>query len=172
MWDEANYTLHAYDFIGITEKMDESLVVLMLLLNLPMADILYYSAKTSDNLYIDPSTKNQCIKLQPSRVSDSMRTFFATPTWQERIYSDELLYHAASQSLERTIDQLGRSIVQANVVKLQQAQALVVERCRGKIRMECEVEGEAPRKEFDCFHHDMGCGMDCLDQVATELDLW
>jgi hypothetical protein len=47
----------------------------------------------------------------------------------------------------------------------------VVERCRGKIKMECEVEGEPPNKEFDCLHHDMGCGMTCLDRVAAELGL-
>ena len=43
--DELNFVLQEYDFIGVTERLDESLVVLMLLLRLPMADVLYYTSK-------------------------------------------------------------------------------------------------------------------------------
>jgi Galactose-3-O-sulfotransferase len=170
--DEVSYLMTEYDFIGITERLDESLVVLGMLLRLPMSDLLYYSAKASDNFYIDPETKNRCIVLQPSVVSPGMEDFFRGAAWKHRIYSDAVLYRAAQRSLDLTIDALGRDEVLARVEQLQSAQRLVVERCRGKVKMECEVEGYPPNREFDCFHHDMGCGMSCLDHVATELKLW
>jgi hypothetical protein len=170
--DEAAYVLNEYDYIGITERLDESLVVLGMLLNVPLGDLLYYSAKASDNFYIDPETKNKCIVIQRSVVSPGMKEFFVTQEWKDRVYSDAILYRAAERSLDRTIDVLGRDEVEERVRRLRDAQELVVKRCRGKIKMECEVEGNPPNKEFDCLHHDMGCGMTCLDQVATELDLW
>jgi Galactose-3-O-sulfotransferase len=170
--DEVSYLMNEYDFIGITERLDESLVVLGMLLRLPLSDLLYYSAKASDNFYIDPETKNRCIVLQPSVVSPGMEEFFQGDAWKHRVYSDALLYRAAQRSLDRTIDSLGRDKVRERVEQLRSAQKLVLERCRGKVRMECEVEGDPPHREFDCLHHDMGCGMSCLDQVATELRLW
>lgn len=170
--DEVSYLMGEYDFIGITERLDESLVVLGMLLHLPLSDLLYYSAKASDNFYIDPETKNKCIVLLPSVVSPGMEAFFRSDAWKHRIYSDALLYRAAQRSLDRTIEALGPEMVRERVERLRAAQRLVVERCRGTVRMECEVEGDPPNGAFDCLHHDMGCGMSCLDQVATELDLW
>jgi hypothetical protein len=44
-----NQILSDYDFIGITERMAESAVALMMLLGVNMGDILYLSAKGSIN---------------------------------------------------------------------------------------------------------------------------
>ena len=41
--------LDNYDFIGVTDRFDESLVVLQLLLGLETSDILYLSSKKSGN---------------------------------------------------------------------------------------------------------------------------
>ena len=46
--DEVEFTnkiLEDYNFIGVTERMNESLVVLSMLLNLELIDILYFGSK-------------------------------------------------------------------------------------------------------------------------------
>jgi hypothetical protein len=43
-----NAILHDYNFIAITERMNESIVALMMLLHLTISDVLYLSAKTTD----------------------------------------------------------------------------------------------------------------------------
>jgi Sulfotransferase family len=170
---ELNFVLQEYDFIGVTERLDESLVVLMLLLKLPMADVLYYSSKVHSGLFArGPGTK--CFYLQPSSVSDEMRSFFASEAWSRKIRSDMTLYRAVNRSLDMTIDALGRHRVEIELARFRQAQALVRQRCQGKVQMPCDKEGDMARpvEETGCLVGDVGCGMECLDEVATELELW
>jgi Galactose-3-O-sulfotransferase len=170
---ELNFVLKEYDFLGVTERLDESLVVLMLLLKLPMADVLYYSSKVHSGLFArGPGTK--CIYLQPSTVSDEMRSFFASDAWNRKIRSDMTLYRAVNRSLDMTIDALGRHRVETELARFRRAQALVRQRCQGKVQMPCDKEGDMARpvEETGCLVGDVGCGMECLDEVATELELW
>ena len=43
--DDVSKIFHSYDFFGLTETLEESLVVLMMLLDLDINDILYLSSK-------------------------------------------------------------------------------------------------------------------------------
>ncbi len=52
--------LKDYDFIGITERMDETLVVLSLLLDLPLSDVLYLKAKGSGG-FDDGRHNKKCV---------------------------------------------------------------------------------------------------------------
>jgi hypothetical protein len=58
----------SYDFIAITERMDESAVELQMLLGLPLADVLYLNAKTSggyeDIVAASNSSSTQCRRIQ------------------------------------------------------------------------------------------------------------
>jgi Galactose-3-O-sulfotransferase len=170
---EINFVLKEYDFVGVTERLDESLVVLMLLLRLPMADVLYYSSKVHSGLFArGPGTP--CIYLQPSTVTKEMESFFASDVWNDKVRSDRALYRAVHRSLDLTMDALGRNRVEAQLARFRHAQARVRERCQGKVQMPCDREGDTalPVEETGCLVGDVGCGMDCLDGVATELGLW
>jgi hypothetical protein len=171
--EHANQILQHYNFIGATERIDESLVVLSMLLDLPLADILYVSAKRNGG-YDDGAFRNTCYKIQPSFVSPGMKEYFASDTWTNLIRPEVALFQAVNRSLDLTIDLLGRQAVQTRVVEYRQALALVNERCTpDTVNLPCTKDGiRRFDKDIDCYAEDLACGMSCLDQVATELDLW
>ncbi|GAX25559.1 hypothetical protein FisN_28Hh028 [Fistulifera solaris] len=165
----AQEILQEYNFIGITERLDESLVVLMLLLQLPMSDILYVPAKQSGASYDSNGKYRKCNFLQPSILTPDMQAFLESDDWYNEIKYDLMLYNAANRSLDLTIDQLGRDHVQEQVQRFRQAQQSVRERCHPVLP--CDDAGNF-RPDADCLWKDSACGMMCLDKVATELDLW
>lgn len=168
----AQKILRDYDFIGITERLDETVVVLMMLLRVPMADVLHLSTKTSGG-YDDGQFGNKCFAIPKSNVSSTVQEFFASDEWQAYIAPERALYQAANASLDRTIDSLGRSDFERQLKKFRWAKAVVESKCAPIVKFPCSSTGERRLpNETDCLSADLGCGFNCLDQVATELDLW
>ena len=170
----ANHILRTYNFIGVTERMDESFVVLMMLLRLKIADILYLSAKTRGG-YDDAGGKSvkTCTYIWPSFVSTGMKEYFSSKEWRERIRYDVFLYEAVNRSLDLTIDQLGRERFHAQLHIFQTAQQAAHERCLPHTKFPCDESGQFHDKNStDCIWNDSGCGTTCLDKLATELNLW
>lgn len=160
--------LNDYHFIAITERLDESLVVLQLLLHLNTADILYLSAKHQGS-FDDGAGKKHCYYIPPSFVSPEMQHFFTSPEWQTRIQYDQLLYQAANQSLDLTIDHLGPPFATA-LQQFRQAQRVIQQRCLPRAISPCS-SGGTYHNVTNCLWNDSGCANDCIDQVATELGL-
>jgi hypothetical protein len=171
--EELNFIMTEYDFIGVTERLDETLIVFMLLLHLPMSDILYYSSKIQGDLF-SRQVGQPCLRLQRRKLTLNMKAFLESPKWKAKVESDNMLYRAANVSLDKTIHSLGRGKVAAELGRFQKAQTVVNERCRGRVVMPCDEEGQLSRPvhETGCLIEDIACGMDCLDEVATELQLW
>lgn len=176
--NETNMVLKEYDFIGLVERFDESLVVLKMLLGLELSDILYLSGKVSGGLVPLPSLqfprKFVCGKTRRPSLTDHMRAFFESQPWQRHVLADRLLYEAVNRSLDLTIDHLGRSEVERNLALFQQANQLAADRCKEPtVRFACHEPGRPPRNEknTDCYVRDLGCGMACLDSIAEELGL-
>jgi hypothetical protein len=170
--DIINKIMADYDFIAVTERMDESVVVLMMLLNLQMADVLYLNAK-GNGKYDDGAHNNKCHFIQSSVVSPGMKDFFRDPRWQHKVLWDSLLHQAANRSLDLTIDRLGRLEFEANLEKFTSAQKVARERCLPKEVFPCTSKGVLQKNAASlCLWADSGCGNDCLDEVATELGLW
>lgn len=167
----ANYILKSYDFIGIMERLDESLVVLMMQLNLKMADILYLSAKGRGGYDAAGGPTKTCTYIWPSFVSPAMQEHFASDEWQNYITYDTLLYQAVNRSLDMTIDKLGRDSFNEKIAKFKHAQSIALTRCLPTAVFPCDARGEYNSKT-DCLWKDSGCGATCLDEVATELNLW
>jgi hypothetical protein len=162
--------LNDYDFIGITERMDESAVVLMMLLNLRLADILFLDAKSSGG-YDDGGGDRKCHLIQKSTVSEGMNKYFAKPSWQRIVGPDKMLYTAANKALDLTIDQLGRNEFEENLTRFRRAQTIARNRCIQREVFPCTSKG-AINPNKNCLWKDSGCGSDCLDEIATELDIW
>jgi hypothetical protein len=170
--EAAQEILKEYDFIGITERLDESVVVLMILLNLKMGDILFLSSKAKGT-YDAYGMNGKCTYIQPSFVSDGMQEALESKTWQNEVQYDQALYVAANQSLDLTIDRLGRENVEKELVRFQKAKQLIAERCEPTTVFPCDQNGQPHTdKDTDCLWKDSGCGTECLDSVATDLDLW
>lgn len=166
--EHANDIMQHYNFIGLTERIEESLVVLSMLLNLPLADVLSVSAKRSGGY------DGMCIKIHPSFVSPGMKEHFASDAWTNLMRPEIALFEAVNRSLDLTIDSLGRPAVQARVIRYREAMAVVNEQCTSDtIKMPCTRDGvRRTENETDCYFQDLACGMDCLDQVANNFKLW
>lgn len=156
-----------YDFVAVTERLHESLVVLQLLLDIPLADILYISSKQSGG-YDDGAFRDRCFAIPPANVSSGIKDYLASDEWRDYIAPEVALYNAADASLTATIEMLGVGRVQAQVWRLERALELVHQRC--KPRLPCDEQGHK-RNETDCLWSDLGCGFDCLDAIADELHL-
>jgi hypothetical protein len=83
---DINYTqivrdiLHDYDFIGVTERMDESLVVLSYLMDLSLDEILYVKNPRASGGWGTHTADRPCIYVTPSFVSPGMERWFAGDT--------------------------------------------------------------------------------------------
>lgn len=167
--------INQYNFLGVTERFDESMVVLAMILNRPLADVLYISAKTSGN-YDDGEFGNRCIQIQHTYVPPKVQTFLEKdPEWLLYIEPEQELYRAVNRSLDLTIEALGASRVRVQLTRFRHAQQVVAQRCPtdSVVNIPCTSQGERiPHNETDCLQGDMGCGFECLDRVATMLDLW
>jgi len=175
--------LRDIDFIGITERMDESLVALSLLWGLPLGDVLYMSAKTSGGY---DGGGQGCRKIQPapSPLDVDMQQLLKSHFFQNLTKWDRVVYQLANQSLDLTIEQtIGRDKFDPALIQFQQALQVVHERCGGEVVTPCSNGGvrepgsDAVGKPYpptttDCLALDSGCGYMCLDDVATELGLW
>eukprot|EP00934_Nitzschia_sp_Nitz4_P001008 Nitzschia sp. Nitz4//scaffold37_size175936//40140//41486//NITZ4_002033-RA/size175936-processed-gene-0.178-mRNA-1//1//CDS//3329549749//1008//frame0 len=167
----ANRIMKDYDFIGITERFDESVVAMQLLLNLTTGDVLYTNSKSSGG-FDDGMSNNGCTYIVPSFVSPGMEQYFKrSGKWRNMTYADTLLYQAANRSLDLTIDRLGRDRFDRELMKFRQAMKYVEELCVPKARFPCSSAGH-PTDEFHCHWFDSGCGMSCLDDVANDLNLY
>jgi hypothetical protein len=170
--ETANQILDEYDFIGVTDRMDESAVALMMLLNLRMADILYVSTKTKGS-YDAGKGNGSCTYIEPSFVSEGMQNFFDSDFWRDQIRQDLALYEAVNKSLDLTIDRLGRTGFEANVARFRQAKKMIAIHCLPNVTFPCMDGGKYnPPNKTDCLWKDSGCGTGCLDEIATKLDLW
>ena len=108
--------ISSYDFIGVTERMDESLVVLMILLDMELTDILYLSSKRNGFAFTSDKQGNlKCIEVARKQESKAMEAYFKSTHWEATNEEDILLFQAANESLDRTIEALGRDIFNENL---------------------------------------------------------
>lgn len=187
----ANRIIQDYDFIGVTERIDEvcnvmthhwcvdktsidptlltpsqSFVALAMILRIPLSDVLYLSAKMNGG-YDD-----HCFFIQPSSLTTGMKTYLESDEWKETIQEDLELYKAANRSLDMTIDRLGRAQFESNLAQYKAALKEANDRCRDRTVFPCTKDGDkVPAGKTDCLWSDAGCGAICLDEVATDMQL-
>jgi hypothetical protein len=138
-----------------------------------MSDVLFLSAKSKGS-YDDAGYKDRCTYIWKSFITPGMQEFFQSEEWQGRVQADLALYQAANRSLDMTIDKLGRTAFEKNLIKYQHAREIVRERCLPGRVFPCNEAGKRStrKNETDCLWKDSGCGTGCLDEVSTELGLW
>lgn len=157
-----------YNFIGITERMHESLVCLQMILNLTISDILYLSAKQNGG-FDDGLSGGRCYYIMPTYISPSIKKHLESDVWKQYTKGDNLLYATVNRSLDLTIDALGRKQFQIKLQQYQAALQFAQSKCNN-VTFPCSPGGVLNDKH-DCYLWDSGCGYTCLDQVAKDLGL-
>jgi len=159
-----------YNFIGVAERLDESLVVLSLLLGLKLGDILYLTSNLGND-YDSSAYDGRCPKT-PSFVTPEMEMFSRNEEWQSLAEFDNLLIQQVHRKLDQTIDHLGRDKVKQVLVKFRAARSEATRRCIQRTIFPCNANGTKNKGgEIECVHGSVACGMNCLDEVAIDYNV-
>ena len=166
--DNVKAVMEAYDFIMVTERMDESVVALQLLLGTEVGDMMSTPAKVSGGWdYFHTG----CVEMKRSFVSPGVRAFLLSDEWHAKNYGDFLLYYAANKSLDLTIDYLGKDRFDVALAEYQRLMALVDKICSPQLVSQCSSDGIAQIElaTSQCYAFDEGCGYYCIDELLLNL---
>lgn len=151
-----------YNFIAVTERMEESLVVMKLLWGLEDGDIIVTSVKQSGEWSYDWDKPETCFHVPKIKPSSAVQEYLDRK-FRKRNY-DFVLYDYANRSLDATIESLGRERVQREVEKYRGLKERALRYCKDKIRLPCSDEGEWQADYVEsCFEDDIGCGYQCIN---------
>ena len=142
--------LDGYDFVGVQEYMDESLVALKMILGLELTDILYVSSKANGGF------DELCHYIVPPFLSLGMKAYFNSTVWSNRYSVDELLYQSAVESQQ----------FEAELQKYHQAQELVNNHCPPAFV--CDAAGKRNGASSGCLRWDLGCWYLCIESPEFE----
>ena len=79
---------------------------------------------------------------------------------------DLMLYRAASASLDRTIEALGRAKFERELSALKEGLALAIKNCRDRVQGLCTEGGEHVKFEnTTCYIWSEGCDHDCVNEL-------
>jgi len=145
-----------------------------MLLGVPIADILHLRAKQRGGWDDAGGRKDTvCTYIWPSFVSPGMQEFLDSEEWHNKSHWDRVFYNAVNRSLDLTIDRLGRKDFEEKLALYKRAKELSNDKCLQRTTFPCSAGGiYTPHEQTDCMWGDSACGVECLDEVATELNLW
>jgi len=156
--------LASYGFVGVTERFDESLLLLARRLGVGLNDILYVSGKVSGS-GVDFTT-GRAIPRHPPLGQESEKVQQAA----KRIYGggpDERFLKAANRALDRDIVSYGRGF-EADLAEYRQRLAVVARACQSVYE---RAISDANSSDAGCLYRDVGCGQPCID-AAVESFQW
>eukprot|EP00039_Didymoeca_costata_P019779 m.338900 g.338900 ORF g.338900 m.338900 type:complete len:293 (-) comp18587_c0_seq1:281-1159(-) len=134
-----------YDFIAITERFDESVLLLKFLLpGLTLRDLLYIKAKDSSKVYT--SHQKNFASLPPK-----VRQFFASEKFKFASKCQWEIWRIANQMIDERISKIDNFSLEL----------LHFRRMVQKAERECFSQESLK----DCFWQDNGCGVRCLDNL-------
>ena len=161
--------LRSYNFIGTLERLDESLVLLQIIMGLKPSDVIPLTAKQSTRENeLDMNSRGQCNTYVKSFVSPGVKAFLDSYVYFRRYHeSDYMLYEAVDKSMDATIDLLGRVYFETQLENFRRAKKFAEENNCTYVSP-CLSEGVLrPWKDITqmCYLADAGCGHNCLDQL-------
>jgi len=165
--------INGYDFLAVTERMEESLVVLSMLARIPLTDVVVFNSKVAGG-YDDGKYAQRCVKLKKKWTTPKIEEFILGD-YQSANKDDYLLYNAAQRSLDKTIDFLGRQLVEEKVELLKILQQQNEDKCSRNTTMPCPApeDDEDKLREHtrltyeSCYFGDVGCGHTCTEKLFT-----
>jgi len=149
----------AYNFIGVVERMDESLVVMKLLYGFEDAAMIVFGSKQSGSF--DDGLTGMCKAIHKSYTTQDVDEHLAEGGTYRKTNEDYFLYAVANRNLDRTIDVLGRKRVAREVIRHRTLSELANKSCLANTIFPC-TKDKAPRNnENHCYASDWGCGHKC-----------
>eukprot|EP00040_Diaphanoeca_grandis_P034483 m.213856 g.213856 ORF g.213856 m.213856 type:complete len:331 (-) comp33160_c1_seq4:909-1901(-) len=148
-----------YNFVGVTDRFDESMVVLADIMGLSFKDILYLTAKNSSNSKpTGAGDVRNHIKMhrhpplseEPSEVRDiaTSNEFRKSNAWSLEFYK------LAHKSLDNHINIMGKELFALKLAKYRVVLVAAQQKCVSR-------DSDVPK----CYYNDHGCGYECLDKV-------
>ena len=160
--------IDGFDFLGIVERMDESLVLLSCILDIPVSDVLYTNAKVAGG-YMIKSKESECRQIGTHRpLEPVIQAFLDSDEWSEIMKFDNLLYDAVNRSIDYTIEHvIGQNKFDVKMKEFLAAKDKVDEHCTHKFMPKCNSNGtKIPKdQQSKCYEGDVGCGYECLDEL-------
>ncbi len=142
----AQQTVNSYDFIGLTERFTESMLVIAYHFDLSIGDILFVRAKDSHELKIDKAGRkwvpNAGYASQTASSQAMLDKFNATS------HMDNLIWTMANNKLDNAIKKL--PCFRENLALYRLVLSMVSNQC--------------PHQD-DCYWRDNGCGLTCMDAI-------
>ena len=142
--------------------MDETLVVLQMLLNLTTKDILYTRVHGLSGTFTNGDDDRPCFWVTRPFLTPGIEEFFNSHVCQQLLEDDLRLYHAVNASLDRTIEALGRKEVARNLQKLSGGWVEFV----GCAMMQVN---ELDVMKTSCYIWSEGCDHKCINQLGRHL---
>jgi hypothetical protein len=174
-----DFVLERYSFIGLVERMDESLAVMKLLWNVEIGDLMVLSAKQAGE-YDDGRYQGKCAKIvrpadyfhrgaKEQRLCKRIEHYLATSFHSNNL--DYQLYRAANASLDMTIAMLGTINVDRVVGQLRSLRQRVESECQDEAVFPCSSNGtlQLELSAKNCYWYDSGCGYPCVDRVIRRI---
>mmetsp|Transcript_738 Transcript_738/g.1364 ORF Transcript_738/g.1364 Transcript_738/m.1364 type:complete len:170 (+) Transcript_738:840-1349(+) len=157
--------LRAMIFLIVVERIDESLVVLQMLLGLDAGDMLTLDSKVQGG-YAHTKTSG-CFLNVKSDLSPIVKKHLSSDVWFAKNYGDYVLHAAANASLDKTIDALGRARVKEAVAEFRRLSKLANKECSSRAYFPCSKDGKEQLKKSrkSCYQKDFGCGHACIDKM-------
>ena len=168
-----NQIFARYNFLGIVERMEESLAVMKLLWGLQAYDLIVLDDENNDQakMWDDPNFYHYCQRKPHAFVTRRMNHYLHRGHYVMN-NPDILLYHAANRSLDKTIQRLGQDRVDETIQEIRKLQQTVQAACQHKVIYPCSEEGFWRKEESlaNCYKGGTtGCGYQCIDQVLLNL---
>lgn len=171
--ERVRQALAGYNFVIVTERMDESLVAMSLLLGIGVGDVLVTASKVAGSRYhlVKPNgAPLTCLPTIKSFVSPAVQEYLASHEWRAPNYGDYLFYQAANQSLDLTIERtIGRERFDKAYSEYLDLKRREEEQCAPHVVFPCSNDGQPQPKlaRDSCYfrHYDFGCGYKCIDAM-------
>ena len=132
--------IEEYDFIGVAERLGESLVALSFLLDLKVEEIVTVSARTSGS-YTKKANEDNCVKIVKPSLTQEMTSYLDSDEWKASTAGDRLLHKIVNARLDNVIDQvIGRNAFESRLLEYNQLMEKV-QICANQCSV-CSIDGE------------------------------
>ena len=146
----------SYDFIGVSDRLNESLLTLSFLLDLPLTDIAYISYRQSGSY---EEYQKKCVKIVEAKLTADVEDYLQTDEWKAVIGGDKKLHMAANEALDNTIDNvIGRDIFEARL-RDYVALTTLVQECNSICSSTCSEDGQ--------YKEQIAC-LPCMDEKKKQ----
>jgi hypothetical protein len=162
--------LDVYGFIALTERMEESLVLLKMILGVSLKDVIVLSSKVRGGLD-DGRFERKCVRIVESYTTPEVEKYMQQ---QYPLGNYDFFLHAVvNRSLDMTIDSVGRGRFDREFDLYRRAKKVAEDHCLDVAVFPCIREGDPPLPESrnSCLFGDIGCGYACVQRVLRKYDL-